>query len=143
MRRLATLPKAFLVPAVALVLAAGLVFPAASRTAFADGPRLTVKCFGNKARYSISCWTWGNNFASGEKVVLHYTVTHLTMPKVNGKRPTQSYTRTVKTNDAGAFVGTPKITFSVVKVHSSYGVAVTGTGSLKDHGTTSLASLGT
>lgn len=143
MRRLATPPKAVLVRAAALLLAAGLVFPGASRSAHAAGPQLTLKCFGNKARYSFSCWTWGNNFAGGEQVVLHFTVTHQTMPKVQGKRPTESYARTVKTNAFGAFVGTPKITFRVVKTHSSYEVAVTGIGSLKDRGTTSLASIGT
>src|SRR5438270_9241177 len=99
----------------AVVLAGGVILPLESRSAHAAlGPKLTIRCFGGTGTQA-SCWTWGNSFAGNEWVHLTYYVTFLTMPKVNGQRPTRTFRRTVKTNASGTLTRTPRVTFTTVK----------------------------
>ncbi len=130
-----------LLPAVFLV--GGIAIPLELRTAHAAGPKLTLRCFNMTVRNHVSCWTWGNTFAGGEWVHLTYSVTFVTMPKVNGRHPGQTFKRTVKTNGSGIFTRTPKISFVTSNKHTTYSVAVTGVGAQKDKGTTSLLTIGT
>jgi hypothetical protein len=128
----------------AVILAGGVVMPLESGSAHAaSGPTLAVKCFSTKVRNQVSCWTWGNSFAGGEWVHLTYNLTFLTVPKVNGRRPTKTFKRAVKTNGSGTFTRTPGVTFLTVKAHNTYKIVVTGVGARKDTGTTSLAAIGT
>lgn len=127
----------------AVFLTGVIAIPLESRTAQAAGPKLTLRCFNMAPRNHVSCWTWGNTFAGGEWVHLTYSVTFLTVPKVNGRHPTQTFKRTVKTNASGIFTRTPKISFVTSQKHSTYAVFVTGLGAQKDKGTTSLVTIGT
>jgi hypothetical protein len=128
----------------AILLGGGVAIPLELGSAHAAvGPKLTVRCFATKVRNQISCWTWGNSFAGGEWVHLTCTVTFVTMPKVNGRRPSQTFKRTVKTNGLGVFTRTPRVTFFTVKKHNTFAIAVLGVGAQKDKGTTSLADIGT
>lgn len=128
----------------AVLIAGGVALPLESGSAHAAaGPTLTVKCFSMKVRNQVACWTWGNSFAAGEWVHLAYTITFLTVPKVNGRHPTKTFQRTVKTNGYGVFTRTPKVTFLTVKAHNTFEIAVSGVGAQKDKGTTSLAEIGT
>lgn len=133
--------RAFL-PAVILSSGLSLILESAPVHA-ASGPTLAVKCARTKVHNQLSCWTWGNSFAGGEWVHLTYNVTFLTMPKVNGRRPATYFKRSVKTNGRGTFTRTPRVTFSVVKTHSTFRIAVTALGAKQDKGTTSLAEIGT
>jgi hypothetical protein len=131
-----------LVPAV--VVAGGVALPLESGPVHAAvGPKLTIRCFGAKAGTQASCWTWGNSFAGNEWVHLTYYVTFLTVPKVNGQHPNKTFRRTVKTNASGTLTRTPRVTFSTVKKHNTFKIAVTAVGAQKDKGTTSLAEIGT
>jgi hypothetical protein len=126
------------------LLAGGVAMPLESGSAHAAvGPTLTVKCFATKVRNQTSCWTWGNSFAGGEWVHLTYNVTFLTVPKVNGRHPTKTFKRTVKTNARGVLTRTPRVTFFTVKKHNTFEIFVVGVGAQKDKGTTSLAEIGT
>src|SRR5579859_2002195 len=120
------------------LLAGGIALPLESSAAHAAGPRLTLRCFDMTARNHVSCWTWGNTFAGDEWVHLTYRVTFLTVPKVNGRHPSQTFKRTVKTNASGIFSRTPKISFVTSKKHNTFSVSVTALGAQKDKGTTSL-----
>jgi hypothetical protein len=127
-----------------VVLVGGVALPLESGPAHAAiGPKLTIRCFGAKAGTQASCWTWGNSFAGNEWVHLTYYVTFLTMPKVNGQRPSKTFRRAVKTNSSGTLTRTPRVTFPTVKKHNTFKIAVTAVGALKDKGTTSLAEIGT
>ena len=127
-----------------VVLLAGFIAISSElKAAHAAGPKLTLRCFDMNVHNHVSCWTWGNTFAGGEWVHLTYSVTFITMPKVNGRHPSQTFKRTVKTNGTGIFTRTPKISFLTSKSHNSYTVAVTGLGAQKDKGTTSLLTIGT
>jgi hypothetical protein len=129
-------------PAAILSGAASIPFELGSAHA-SVGPKLTLRCFNTKVRDQISCWTWGNSFAGSEWVHVTYNITFLTMPKVNGQRPSKTFKRTVKTNGSGTFTRTPRITFLTFKAHTTYRIAVTGVGGQKDKGITSLAAIGT
>jgi hypothetical protein len=128
----------------AVVFAGGVILPLGSESAHAAlGPKLTIRCFDANTGTQASCWTWGNSFAGNEWVHLTYYVTFLTIPKVNGQRPTRTFKRTVKTNASGTLTRTPRVTFATVKKHNTFKVAVTALGAQKDKGTTSLAEIGT
>jgi hypothetical protein len=127
----------------AVVLSGAVAVPLELGTAHAVGPKLTVRCFNTKVHHQVSCWTWGNSFAGGELVHITYSVTFLTMPKVNGRHPSKTFRRSVKTNGTGTFTRTPRITFLTFKGHTTYTVAVSGVGVQKDKGTTSLLTIGT
>lgn len=128
----------------AAVVAGGVALPFESGPVHAAiGPKLTIRCFGAKAGTQASCWTWGNSFAGNEWVHLTYSVTFLTMPKVNGQHPSKTFRRTVKTNVNGTLTRTPRVTFPMVKKHNTFKITVTAVGAQKDKGTTSLAEIGT
>ena len=128
----------------AIFLAGAMAIPLESRAAHAAvGPKLTLRCFIMPTRYHVSCWTWGNSIAGAEWVHLTYRVTFLTMPKVNGRHPSQTFKRTVKTNGTGILTRTPRISFVTSRHHTTYSVAVTALGAQKDKGATSFLAIGT
>ena len=131
-----------LVPAVALAGSAGMVLDSIPAHA-SFRPTVTVRCLTTPIPNQVVCWTWGNGFAGGEWVHLSYNVTFLTMPKVNGRRPSKTFARSVKTNAAGTFTRTPHVTFMTVKAHSTFRIGVDAVGASKDKGSTSLAAIGT
>ncbi|HEX6508867.1 MAG TPA: hypothetical protein VF221_14665 [Chloroflexota bacterium] len=131
--RLALL-SALLLSTVIAPLGAGTVGAAA-------GPKVSVKCTPAVNGKTVSCWTWGSSFLSGERVALTYRIVYITQPRVNAKRPQRLLHAAAQTNANDSFVKPAVVTFSVSRLHNSFALYVKATGLQKDKGTTSLASI--
>lgn len=129
----------------ACLLAGAVAVPLSLTPAHAaNGPRLTLRCFGNaKVKHQVSCWTWGNNYTGSEWVHFTYQVTFLIPSKKPlNLRPSLTFRRTVKTDDIGTLSRTPRVTFMLPATRHAFKVLVTGVGARKDTGTTSLVGMG-